>query len=273
MASFSDMFDRMRRRILPRARGRTEPPENERGMRVVRLDDSIDRIYAIGDVHGRFDLLKELSSRIQADIEAQRYTARVILLGDMIDRGPQSAHVLDWLVKEGVEGGASAICGNHERMMLNFLDGADDGKMWLSNGGIETLASYGAYGERLNALNASSRAVSQALQASLPRSHERLLRGLPDAFLWRDFILAHDIIDADHAMAAEPVTGSATDDEVRAPGPIRIVHGHRRVDEPYHDERVVSIDTGAYATGRLTCAVLGSESISFVSAGRHISRE
>jgi len=238
-------------------------------MRVTRIDRDIDCVYAIGDVHGRIDLLKDIARRISSDMERHGDRSMIVLLGDMIDRGPSSAHVLDWLVREGHDLGAKAIMGNHERMMLEFFDGVGDGRLWLFNGGMETLASYGAYGERLNSAQAQAKELAQALRASLPKSHERLLRGLPDAFLWHGFILAHDIVDGDQAIAE---AGAAFDDDNESPRPsqgaIRIVHGHRIVDEPYDDDRIISVDTGAYATGRLSCAVLRRDGVTFIGAGR-----
>ena len=103
------------------------------------------RIYAIGDVHGRCDLLRKILKQIKQDLkERPCQKSKLVMLGDYIDRGPQSKQVLELLSKSPLSG-HEVIClrGNHEDMLLNFLNKTGKADTWLKNGGCETLKSYG----------------------------------------------------------------------------------------------------------------------------------
>ncbi len=109
-----------------------------------------DRVYAVGDIHGRLDLLDPLLSSIASDIAAHPgEQAELIFLGDFIDRGPESKAVIDRLAAGDLPAPATFLMGNHEEMLLSFLERPEDASQWLLNGGEETLRSYGMVPEDL----------------------------------------------------------------------------------------------------------------------------
>ena len=119
------------------------PSEAERGP--PRLPDGT-RVYAIGDVHGRADCLREMASLIQTHHAAAPVDCpRIVLLGDLIDRGPDSAEIVELLCRAPLCGGFAqdVLMGNHEYLLLHFLEEPSFGRSWLPLGGLATLASYG----------------------------------------------------------------------------------------------------------------------------------
>ena len=137
-----------------------------------RLPDGL-RIYAIGDIHGRADLLRALLEMIASDArKAPAEKERLVYLGDYIDRGHESRQVIDLLL-EGPPPGFEAIYlkGNHEEALLNFLQAPDFGYEWQHYGGLETLASYGVtgLGARLSSENFDE--ARDQFEAALPQSH------------------------------------------------------------------------------------------------------
>lgn len=231
-------------------------------------------VAVIGDVHGRDDLLEALLVRLAADPEAREM--RVICVGDMVDRGPGSAGVLRRLQALAADPGpfASLTClmGNHDRMLLDFLDRpAEAGPRWLHYGGAETLESFGvsptraastgSAGDRLQALAEGLRDKMGALpawMASLP------LRWCEET-LWVIHAGAHPRKDparqSDHAcLWGEPAfyTGARRDD-------LWVAHGHTIVGDPVAQGGRITVDTGAWRTGRLTAAVLAEGAVRFVS--------
>lgn len=219
------------------------------------------RAYAIGDVHGCIDLLDKLLAEIEADHRA-RPDARglIVLLGDLIDRGPDSRGVIErasTLAPEGFR--VIALAGNHEEILLRILHG-ESGQIadWLKFGGIETLASYGLDGEEVARL-APDQAQSRIV-AAIPQAHRRYLGLLGDTFRFGDYLFVHAGIrpgiplDAqslhDLRWIREPFLSDRRDHGMT------VVHGHtisEGVEEVGHR---IGIDTGAYASGRLTALCL-----------------
>ncbi len=220
------------------------------------------RVYAIGDIHGRADLLGELVGRIAEDARRSAAPAkRIVFLGDYVDRGPHSREVID-LVLDGLPGGFDAITlkGNHEDFMLRFIEDARIGPGWLMNGGGATLLSYGAHMpdrggtiERLDHLR-------RQLCANLPDRHLRFLHALRRWHIEGDYFFVHAGIrpgapldeqqDEDILWIREEFLDDAGDH-----GKI-IVHGHTIARAPEVRPNRIGIDTGAYASGVLTCLVL-----------------
>ncbi len=215
------------------------------------------RIYAIGDVHGRFDLLEATAGKIKADLAASPPARAIeIFIGDYIDRGPQSREVVDWLI-ETPPLGAERIClmGNHEDMMLEAL--ADPSKLanWLFNGADATLASYG-----VTDLPASLEAMHAACAEAIPPRHTEFLAALPHTVEFGSYLFVHAGIDPRRPLSEqdphdllwirEPFLSSEADF-----GRI-VVHGHTPVVEPDIRKNRINIDTGAVFTGHLTCLVL-----------------
>jgi len=225
-------------------------------------------VYAIGDVHGCLAELRQLERLIEADATEAVGEKWIVLLGDYIDRGPQSAQVIDHLLAPALQGFRRfTLAGNHEQMLLDFLAAPNESAEWLAYGGVETLASYG-----IDARDGGGRpaALARALEAQMPRSHLEWLRQLPVSLETPGFFFAHAGIrpgrtlaeqeDGDLMWIREPFLGAATD-----AGTI-VVHGHTPEAEPVLRTWRVGVDTAAFATGRLTSARIdASGEIRFLS--------
>ncbi|MET3723639.1 serine/threonine protein phosphatase 1 [Sphingomonas trueperi] len=229
------------------------------------------RAYAIGDVHGRRDLLEELLARIDAERAADpRAREHLILLGDLIDRGPDSRGVLDLLLeRQASDPSLTILGGNHETMLVAMLDGnLRDLESWLHFGGEECAASYGL---DPIALLAEPAAAPALLRTAIPGAHATLLRALPDSVRIGDVLFVHAGIRPGVALEAQepqdlrwirtPFLRSAADHGVL------IVHGHTVVGEPEIHPNRIAIDTGASATGRLTALCLDGPERRFLATG------
>lgn len=213
-------------------------------------------VYAIGDIHGCRDALKTLLSLISEDA-APLGEAVVIALGDMIDRGPDSAGVLELLLRPPSGMQVHAIVGNHERLMLDFLADPISTANWLDFGGFETLRSYGLALSRGDLATLSRRRAEQILSAHLPNDHTAFLRGLPHgitlAIDGRQHILTHagwDVTRPPHRQKEETLLwghGATIGGDS-----LRLVQGHVVVDHPDLTGDPIRIDTGAWKTGRLS---------------------
>ncbi|HSI39143.1 MAG TPA: metallophosphoesterase family protein [Xanthobacteraceae bacterium] len=226
------------------------------------------RVYAIGDVHGRMDLLERLLNQIEAD-SAGAPRVQIVFLGDYIDRGTESRAVIDCLVGLG-SGGAdielevACLRGNHEAMLLSALDESGDWESWLVNGGYETLFSYGVEARDL-ARTGRLDELGVAARAAIPPAHLDFLRGLPASLIMGDYFFCHagirpgipldrqDIVDL--LWIRDEFTSSSADHGKR------VVHGHTPVMEPDIRPNRINIDTGAYLTNRLSCAVLERDAV------------
>jgi serine/threonine protein phosphatase 1 len=225
-------------------------------------------VYAVGDIHGRLDLLEDLLRRIGED--AARHPAdrerSLIFLGDYIDRGPASRGVVDRLVKDPLPGFVTVrLMGNHEEAMLAFLDGQSDGLDWLSFGGLETLLSYEVPLKALpNSLQAATE-LRRALAARVPTSHVEMLRRCALSHAEGDYVFVHAGVrpglPLDKQSAGDLLWIRDDFLRVRVPLPSHVVvHGHTIVDLPQDREHRINLDTGAFVSGRLTGLVLrGSE--------------
>lgn len=221
------------------------------------------RLYAIGDVHGRRDLLETMLERIHADLAARPHgRPRVIALGDYIDRGPDSRGVIDTLIAlEASELPADFLLGNHDSYIEAYLaDPAwfDRSYHWLHSamGGAATLASYGVPG----ATEADPWATRDAFADAFPAEHRAFL---DRCALWRrigGYVFVHAGIRPGVSLAAqlredciwirEPFLSSRDDYG------FKVVHGHTIVPEPEHHRNRIAIDTGVAKGGPLTCLVL-----------------
>jgi serine/threonine protein phosphatase 1 len=229
------------------------------------------RLYAIGDVHGRADLLARLLAEIEADAARRPSLAkRVVFLGDYVDRGLQSKEVID-LVLGAAPGGAEVVTlmGNHEEMMHRFLGDTSVGRSWMLNGGDATLASYRIEPPAVFAADARYRQAQTELLERLPDRHLRFLEGLAVSHAAGDYLFVHAGV-----RPGVPLERQRREDMLwirdrflRSEedfGKI-VVHGHSIEEEPVMRPNRVGIDTGAYATGRLTCLVLEGAARSFLS--------
>ena len=226
------------------------------------------RIYAVGDVHGRLDLLNKLLARINADI-AQRPIARPIcvFLGDYIDRGPSSRETIDRLIEHGETNESVFLRGNHELMAIKGLSDRNLFDQWLGLGGLATLASYGVLPEpRANGKQIVE--LQSAFYNALPQTHFRFFQDLQNTYACGDFIFVHAGVKPNVELSQQKESDllwirgeflSSTYDFGKI-----IVHGHTPTREVEVRRNRINIDTGAFATGRLTCLVLENESLSVI---------
>lgn len=229
------------------------------------------RIYAIGDVHGRRDLLDQVLARIKQDASATDAPARkvLVLLGDLIDRGPDSrgvveraAQLLDGEILSDFE--VHVLKGNHEDMMLRFLAGRESGEAWRSNGGDATLDSYG-----LDPFT-DERSLAQRLLAKLPDRHKRVLRDMELSHREGGYGFVHAGVkpgvawdnqaDQDRLWIRKEFTESIADFDCV------VVHGHTATSDPVVNANRIGIDTRAWASGRLTCLVLEDDGRRFITS-------
>lgn len=229
-------------------------------------------IYAIGDIHGRLDLLHSIHRRI-ADDAARRTASRrqVVYLGDYVSRGPDSAGVVDrvreWL-PEGFE--RIALKGNHEDLLLRFLAGEiDTGRHWLDYGGLETMSAYGvAIADRKARDDASVIALGEDLAARIPASHLEFFRGLQTRHRSGDYFFVHGGVRPGVPLDEQSdrdclwIRGTFLDSD--ADHGAMVVHGHCISEQPEIRRNRIGIDTGAYRSGVLTCLVLDGEARTFL---------
>jgi serine/threonine protein phosphatase 1 len=224
------------------------------------------RAYAIGDIHGRADLLEELLAKVEADIGSHPPTENfIVFLGDLIDRGPDSAAVVERLRTYGVRDATTVfLSGNHEEVMLRVLAGEKGGLLadWLQFGGAECVASYGLDPAALATM--SEAAAIKAIRAKVPKTHEEFLSSFADTFRFGDYLFVHAGIrpglgiaeqtQADLRWIREPFLGDTKDHG------FVVVHGHTISKKVEERGNRIGLDTGAYRTGVLTAlAVEGTD--------------
>jgi serine/threonine protein phosphatase 1 len=223
------------------------------------------RAYVVGDVHGRLDLLEELLARIEADLKS--HPARrtlLVFVGDLIDRGPQSAQVVERLRtyrRPGIR--PVFLLGNHEEVLLRILRGdAAMVQKWCSFGGAECLKSYGVDAKRLRGLPGAD--AVETIRRAIPRHHVEFLEGFLDTCRFGDYLFVHAGIrpgveleqqsQTDLRWIREPFLFDETDHG------FTVVHGHTITSQVEERANRIGIDTGAYRSGVLTALVIdGSE--------------
>ena len=229
-----------------------------------RLPDGL-RIYAIGDIHGRADLLVALLRQIDADCTLYPSSRPIVVfIGDYSDLGPASREVLDLLLgckrtKETV-----FLKGNHENFVHRFLSEPAVLDEWRLCGGLETLVSHGLK-PSINPGAAEQRRLAKALAKSMPKPHLEFLESLKLSFSCGDFLFVHAGI-----RPGVPIRKQREEDllwireeflSCKQRFEKFVVHGHTPVQTPDVRSNRINIDTGAFATGRLTCIVIEAASI------------
>lgn len=230
-----------------------------------------DRIYAIGDIHGRVDLLSRLMWGIEVDMRSfAGDRMRLVFLGDYVDRGPKSKETLDKLleIKERYEH-VDFILGNHEEAMLNFLQDPKSGEVWLDFGGLETLDSYGVAPPSPRSSPVALESARDALEGAVPHAHIDFLEDLAVCVTHGDYFFVHAGVRPGIALESQDRSDMLWIREEFlssdwSPGKI-IVHGHTPGEKPALARWRIGVDTGAYATGRLTCVVLEGTTRRFLS--------
>ena len=224
------------------------------------------RIYAVGDVHGRSDLLERQLAAIDADCK-QRPIARpvTVFVGDYIDRGPDSRTVLELLLQWRQAHETVFLRGNHETYLPRFLSNPESLDEWRQYGGLETLLSYGLQ-PSINPDRHEQIRLANELADILPREHLDFLQELELTYSCGDFLFVHAGVRPNvpiHEQTQDDLLW-IRDDFLNWDQPFErfVVHGHTPVNEPDLRPNRINIDTGAYATGRLTCIVIENTDIS-----------
>lgn len=235
------------------------------------------RIYAVGDIHGRLDLLEKLLCLIKTDL-TQHPTKRAVhvFLGDYIDRGSWSRETIDRLIKHGEENESIFLRGNHELIAIACLSDRAKIDQWLRLGGMMTLASYGVAAE----LFANRKQIAEmqlAFHNALSPAHFQFFRSLRNSFSCGDYFFAHAGArphvelsrqsESDLLWIRGEFLSSAYDF-----GKI-IVHGHTPTRDVEVRANRINIDTGAFATGRLTCLVLEEKAVSVIDTSLNFPSE
>lgn len=228
-----------------------------------------ERVYAIGDIHGRHDLFGALVEAIDAD-DAARGPAdtTVVLLGDLVDRGPASAQVIalarEWQARRRVR----ILAGNHEEMFLRSFDELEIFRHFLRHGGRETALSYGI--DRAQFLEAELEDAQKLLRAFVPAEDIAFLEAFEDMIRIGDYLFVHAGIDPrvpideqkrrDLRWIREPFLSHP-----ESHGPV-VVHGHTITEAPEDWGNRIGIDTGAFRTGRLTALALEGTTRRYIEA-------
>lgn len=230
-------------------------------------------VYAIGDIHGCESLLEQLLGLIDKDIEeTNAQNVHLVFLGDYVDRGDHSAEVLSRIFEITTEHKEATTClrGNHEQMMLDFLTTPiESGARWLRNGGLQTLASYRIGGVSEQATPEQLLQARDALKEALPAEHEAWLRRMPLTWKSGNIVCVHAGMDPNLGVDMQNENNCIWGhrDFLRAPRQDGnwVVFGHITTEEPEARDGRISVDTGAYFSGRLTAAVLAPDSLRFIT--------
>ncbi|MBV8425996.1 MAG: serine/threonine protein phosphatase [Hyphomicrobiales bacterium] len=227
------------------------------------------RVYAVGDIHGRVDLLSRMLDLIRThEAKAPSAASTMVFLGDYVDRGPSSREVIDRLLAFGKEHRSVFLMGNHEEALLRFLVDPRDGLQWFRLGGLQTLASYGIDIDALH-FGVGPEGVRTAFLAALPDAHREFFLTLELSRSIGEFFFCHAGVRPGVELGTQAPHDLIWIREEfltwRGDFGMMVVHGHTPVAEPELLPNRVNVDTGAFATGRLTCAVIEGSEIRFLS--------
>lgn len=219
------------------------------------------RVYVIGDIHGRADLLAPLHSKIDEDARSTNNAIHIVYLGDYVDRGLQSRQVIDCIAGFDIQGATRIeLMGNHEEVMLAFIEDPVGHADWLDFGGDATLLSYGVETSGDRSRSETLRTIADDLQNQLPATHLDFLNNLQDSYQLGDYLFVHAGIDPRQPLSQQSTRSLRWMREPFLSNERRyekvIVHGHTVVDKPQFRHNRIAIDTGAYYSGRLSCLVL-----------------
>lgn len=229
------------------------------------------RVYAVGDIHGRADLLDDMMQLVETDSEAVVPARETILvfIGDYVDRGPDSAGVIDRLLTlvRDRRYRTHLLKGNHEVMFLNFLEDPAALFQWAVNGGAATMESYDIDVQAMQM--EPSEDLRQLALAAIPADHLKLLRNLETFVVIGDYLFVHAGV-----RPGVPLAEQSEDDMVWIREPFLehegdlgkfVIHGHTPVREPDIRTNRIDIDTLAWRSGKLTTLVLEGASRRFLT--------
>jgi serine/threonine protein phosphatase 1 len=226
--------------------------------RIVYDHFPVSAIYAVGDVHGRLDLLVAAERRIVADAAGYPGPKMIVMLGDYVDRGPASCGVIDHLLGPVPASGFDrlCLCGNHDQAFFDFLESPRLNLRWLEYGGDATLQSYGIDARHILQHGGGIKVLEQVVADTVPLSHRRMLEELAVLFSVGPYVFVHagvvpgtdidDQEDSDFMWIREPFLSQGPRNR------FTVVHAHTPSPEPVFGPGRIGIDTGAYATGKLT---------------------
>ncbi|MBF0110627.1 MAG: serine/threonine protein phosphatase [Magnetococcales bacterium] len=224
------------------------------------------RIYAVGDIHGRADLLGHLLDLINVDALAIPATTRkmAIFLGDYIDRGDHSREVIDRLLNDPLPGFETVFLkGNHESEMMSFLAQPDPVHGWLQHGGQATLFSYRVRAANRISAQEKMMELRDGLLKAIPKEHQRFYSDLRLSVALGDYLFVHAGVRPGVALERQNPVDLMWIREPFLSSPLyhgrMIVHGHTVTERPITLPNRIGIDTGAYYSARLTCLVLEGE--------------
>ncbi len=228
-----------------------------------------ERLYVIGDIHGRSDLLDRLTAEIAHDLDVHPVaSALTVTLGDYVDRGADSRGVIDRLISNPFPTELVSLKGNHESLMVAFLDDPAVAGHWRHLGGLQTLHSYGVPVAALIGGRDYAEAAA-CLRDAVPPSHRAFLGSLRTSMTVGKYFLCHAGV-----RPGVPLERQAEQDLLwirdefllsRADFGKIVVHGHTPRESPEVLPNRINVDTGAFMTGRLTCAVLDHGATRFLS--------
>ena len=233
------------------------------------------RVYAVGDIHGRLDLFEALVAAIEAD-DAARAPAEtlIVLLGDLVDRGADSKGVVEFARDLQRRRPVRILAGNHEEMFLRSLSDIETFRHFIRHGGRETLLSYGINHGQFQA--ASMEEAQQLASEAVPADHLAFLESFEDMIQLGDYLFVHAGIDPrlpidqqrsrDLRWIREPFLSHEGSHGVV------VVHGHTICDEPEDCGNRIGIDTGAFMSGRLTALILEGTARCYLEAAEEDGR-
>jgi serine/threonine protein phosphatase 1 len=231
----------------------------------------VSRLYVIGDIHGRSDLLDRMTAAIKRDLGPHPSDESLtVTLGDYVDRGPDSRGVVDRLMRNPFSMPYVALRGNHEQLFMSFLTAATVGPVWRDLGGLETLHSYGVPVTSLMMGNNFENAA-QAFRQAVPESHVKFLSSLSNSLTVGNYFLCHAGVKSGIPLERQQpedllwIRESFLNSKKNF-GKI-VVHGHTPCEQVEELPNRINIDTGAYATGRLTCLVAEPKGRRFLATG------
>lgn len=227
------------------------------------------RFYVVGDIHGRNDLFEALILAVEEEAaQAGDLDIRVVLLGDLVDRGPESALVVanarDWQRRRQVD----IIAGNHEQMFLESFDNTQVLRHFIRHGGRETILSYGVPEDQYN--GASIEQLQELMHRHVPQEDRDFLAGFDEMLIAGDYLFVHAGINPGIELEEQSredlmwIREQFLDHEGQYP--FHVVHGHTIFEEVDARPNRTGIDTGAYRNGRLTALVLEGASRRLIQA-------
>jgi serine/threonine protein phosphatase 1 len=229
------------------------------------------RFYAIGDVHGCLDELERMLDAIAADLAGRAVKSRLILLGDLVDRGPNSSGVIERLLNGAIPtDDLVCLLGNHEEAMLACFGGSSDiYGTWLSSGGLQTLESYGITRPEIFSRSFD---VAAAMRAAIPAEHIHFILSFRDYVHIGDYLFVHAGIRPGVSLEQQAsrdlrwIRAGFLNNRTRHD--FMVVHGHTIVPEVERRSNRIALDTGCYLTGELSALALEGNTLEILRVGK-----